>query len=440
MAQARDASGNVLVSKMFCGRYIETGVNIGHEVINFFRADDGSVYYYIPDTGNARKEFGRGARVLLVGPGGNGNQVYAQAVVEERICEVREDVTYGGATLDDIFSKNSYGSNYEGTGANKITFKVRDVKVPKNENGMRIFYSRQRGERQFSEGDLRLTDEGGGYANMLQRQRAVLVEGEEEKDEIRRELLRALDDDALWKEGDLPTVEEAVDGGGLRFGHASRIWSLLRSGKDELSYSNVIAYLFLNHPGFLRVFLDAVFEIFGISKTDGVARTAFEDVERGEYSVLRESNDIDILVTTESSFFVIENKIDSDIQAYDPPKDGHTTQLDKYWDICANGELKEKLKDRRGFYVVLAPNYKRLGPFGRPEMGGNFKPLRYGDIAKRLEGVREEGGPEGRRSDADRVFEEFSKQIETLCFEEDNKLRFEMMSRFADIVSHARKR
>ena len=84
----------VLVSKMFCGSYLETGVNIGHEIINFFSVSgsgigiDGAVdpwaYFYIPNNGRVAKEFQEaGTRLLLVGRGKNNPIVYAQA----EVCE-----------------------------------------------------------------------------------------------------------------------------------------------------------------------------------------------------------------------------------------------------------------------------------------------------------------------------------------------------------------
>ena len=44
----------ILIAKVFCGRYLFDGENIGHEVIDFFDTDHGGRYLYIAPDGNVK--------------------------------------------------------------------------------------------------------------------------------------------------------------------------------------------------------------------------------------------------------------------------------------------------------------------------------------------------------------------------------------------------
>ena len=37
----------ILINQMYAGGFLEVGNNIGHEVINLFKADDGKNYVYV---------------------------------------------------------------------------------------------------------------------------------------------------------------------------------------------------------------------------------------------------------------------------------------------------------------------------------------------------------------------------------------------------------
>lgn len=41
----------ILINQLFAGTYLDEGKNIGHEVINLFKADDGNNYLYITPSG-----------------------------------------------------------------------------------------------------------------------------------------------------------------------------------------------------------------------------------------------------------------------------------------------------------------------------------------------------------------------------------------------------
>lgn len=46
----------ILINQMYAGGFLEVGNNIGHEVINLFKADDGKNYVYVTPSGKVPKE------------------------------------------------------------------------------------------------------------------------------------------------------------------------------------------------------------------------------------------------------------------------------------------------------------------------------------------------------------------------------------------------
>ena len=48
-------SKEILLNRMYSGDYLTTGNNIGHEVINLFRCDNGKNYIYVLSDGSVAK-------------------------------------------------------------------------------------------------------------------------------------------------------------------------------------------------------------------------------------------------------------------------------------------------------------------------------------------------------------------------------------------------
>ena len=124
----------ILVMKMFVGDYLQESNNIGHEVINLFRADNGKHYIYVVPWGVMGKEKdGQITDILLVryinGNGEKRLRILAKiSGIEERqhiakrngkddkeevklaVCNHAKDkdVRYSGKTFEDIFKRNTY--------------------------------------------------------------------------------------------------------------------------------------------------------------------------------------------------------------------------------------------------------------------------------------------------------------------------------------------
>ena len=109
---------------MFSGSYLLD--NLGHEVINLYRSDNGCNYVYLNDDGMFHKNhMGKVKTVLFIKSIGNSQyQVIGKAegltdvfnpnnsVKDERLNQiskiVNEDICYGGTLLHAIFVGNKY--------------------------------------------------------------------------------------------------------------------------------------------------------------------------------------------------------------------------------------------------------------------------------------------------------------------------------------------
>ena len=50
-AQSKQASREIIINKMYVGDYLSEGDNIGHEIINLYKADNGKNYIYLNSQG-----------------------------------------------------------------------------------------------------------------------------------------------------------------------------------------------------------------------------------------------------------------------------------------------------------------------------------------------------------------------------------------------------
>ena len=141
----------ILINKMYTGSYLDDndGNNIGHEIINFFKADDGNNYIYITPYG--KYKYGKRIKyVLFTTPKIDGKyKIIAKAEIEEnKVNEKGENnnkyilkepyrqehneqalqIKYGGKSIYDI-----YKDNINNNEAIYASFKVKKISKVKNE-------------------------------------------------------------------------------------------------------------------------------------------------------------------------------------------------------------------------------------------------------------------------------------------------------------------
>ena len=122
-AKPKPASREIIINKMYVGGYLSEGDNIGHEIINLYKADDGKNYIYLNSQGTIESSHGESCiTVLLVRKFASKTyKILAKADgitildfadsklprIERYKGQVALGLTYGGVSLVDLFNENS---------------------------------------------------------------------------------------------------------------------------------------------------------------------------------------------------------------------------------------------------------------------------------------------------------------------------------------------
>ncbi len=139
---------------------------------------------------------------------------------------------------------------------------------------------------------------------------------------------------------------------------------IIRKPYDELVFSNMIAYYFENDKELFKKFYKYLKSIINNDtiKEDELTINETYEISR-EYKV--DNGRIDILIRTDDSLFIIENKIKSDINGkqYDPYTGKYSNQLINYYKHFNPDEkngVDEDFKNIKQYYFIFTPNYNKI--------------------------------------------------------------------------------
>ena len=152
--------------------------------------------------------------------------------------------------------------------------------------------------------------------------------------------------------------------------------------KLENSTSNQIAYFFNRDKKLMNLFIK---KFLGIDVKDN-------------FSIIREKEEIDLLIEGENNIIVVENKIDSGI---------NNEQLKKY-----ETYIQEHYPNRNAYFYILEPQYSSITEEEKNKHGGkNYKIVYYDDLYKIICSSKYE--PNGKSSNyGNFLYKEFIYSIE----------------------------
>lgn len=354
------ADSNVIIlSRMYVGSYLED--NIGHEVINLFKADNGENYVYVNEDGKINPQYNDSVcAVVLVKYVEKGvMEVVAKAeeleqvlyktgnISEESASQVKyvddNRITYGGVPIYRI---------HNDTEAEKITitFKTKCLRLPKmplylieDKDKVEAYESyRLLPEKHFSSQSLKMY-----YPkNVLQADYFVLTE--------------MLSDTKLWETENTTQRIDVSDYSAFNRGNS--FLSIIKKEYDELVYSNMLAYFFEQNRS---VFLEFVKSVLGI---DGFSK---------EFRIIRESKyHIDLWIEDEHNIIVIENKIKSKIngEKHNLYGDEIQSQLMEYYKNAVADCL-----DKRIHCYIFSPDYNFIN-LSKYACGEHYTLIKYSQI------------------------------------------------------------
>ena len=344
-----ESGKEIVLNRMYNGDYLNE--NLGHEIINMYRSDNGKHYIYLQYDGRFDKRHtGKVGCVLLVrtlhgrkllevlGKAEGITDVYTfEQTAEEQVKYITDNnICYDGALLNHIFDGNKYQYVY-------ITYEAKKVVRPKKQ----IFIS-------FAETKERKSNTI--YLTQNNQARASLKQYiDESTSEDYAELSKVIDNPLLWE-------EDCVGGVGKECAEPrpTTYFDICGTQYYELAYSNAFAYFINRYP---HLFQNFIKEQYGKEIGDIV-------------SIHREEHNIDILVRTESELIVIENKIKSHINGriFDRHSDKEDrTQLEKYYKYGIDKAIEE---NRETLFCLLTPNYNDID-LGKYVSGDSYQKVFY---------------------------------------------------------------
>ena len=343
----------IVLNRMYNGDYLND--NLGHEIINMYRSDNGKHYIYLQYDGKFdKRHVGKVETVLLVrtlhgrkmlevlGKAEMITEVYHpnQTAEEQEQYIIDNDIRYDGTLLHQIFEGNAYQYVY-------ITYEAGKVVRPK----VQLFISFSKDSAK-NENTILLTENNQARASLKQ-----YIDESTPNDYAA--LSEMINNASLWEEDCVGKVNK-VDNSEPR---PTTYFDICGIQHYELAYSNALAHFINLYPHLFKEFIRKCF-----AKTIG-------DI----VSIHREENNIDILVRTHEELIIIENKIKSHIngRVFDRHSDdGDRTQLEKYYRYATEKANEEK---RTAMFCLLTPNYNDI-ELSKYACGDKYQKVFYREV------------------------------------------------------------
>lgn len=351
-------SKEILINKLFSGNYLNEGMNIGHEIINMFKDDEGNNNLFVTPSGSVDKhdlEY-----ILFVRHVSNRKTVEVIGLAKDLHPVSDEEmnrIKYADVSLDQIFRNNSYHGGADDL-AHNVTFRAKSFIIPSH----RVFITIDK--------SFRINDE---YILFLESKRKVIAPqssrlyfSDTEDSEAYTQLKDFIEKADCWKDG-TTTAKLSLDGNTPN--QSPTFLEVIRKEDDEVIFSNLLGYFFdYSHQAFQRFAAD----------TNLLAISGMSD----SFTVIREKmNRIDLWIESDEDIIVIENKIKSGINGI--TCDDYS-QLEKYYDVAeaiAEKQQKDKVvkKKKNTHYYIFAPNYAKFDIL-KFRSGCEYKIIEYSKI------------------------------------------------------------
>ena len=410
-----DTSENkgIVLNRMYVGDYLAS--NLGHEIINLFKADNGNHYIYLNATGNFDQDHqGKIGHMLFVKyydkgiveiigmatgltevPGADMQLNRKQKFdgVDEKIWQLQKKyidaqtneqgemvgISYGGVSILDIFNDAEQQSIF-------VTYKAE--KVYRIKSSVRRFI-------RFSNADEN------SIANLSTNEIIQLVEHQQAKASLKQYIypsdsnddyknLSALFNDEskdylIWEN---ETVDK-VDTNKLSVEAHRKVtlFDICKIQNDENRFSNALAY-FMEQPEYYELWKKFFYDYcqINLKKNFTVAREQPAKIEddNWKHKTKPSGGRIDLLISDDENVIVIENKIKSDINTIATDGDD-STQLNRYVNYVEWLVQTKYEHEPNCLFTILTPSYNQP-TISDPAMKAKYKIITYADLYDFLKG------------------------------------------------------
>lgn len=408
----------IIINKMYVGNYLSEGDNIGHEIINLYKADDGKNYIYLNSQGFIDLSHGKNRlTILLVRK--FASKIYKVLAKAEGIKvldfadknlpkeqrykgQVALGLTYGGVSLVDLFNENSYRGSFDEDKNVYTTFVADMVIKPKNQ----IYIT---DDESVSNDNIFFIRTNKGFGKQTLRE----FYNEHEKPESFTDLNKIIENKELWEDTNATqTIYEFQE---IEKDTYFNFLKIIRQEDNELAFSNMFAYFFnINRDAFSK-FTQEVLSV---------------DIQT-DFIIEREKKNIDLLISDKNNAVVIENKIKSSINGINERHDIYSnqvqSQLKKYYQYVTTDD-EYCMKTVSCF--IFSPNYNRID-LSKFSCGEKYTVVYYSEIYNFFIENRNfyDGVP---------YFADFINAMYKHTKDYDNELEEEMQRRFRNSIYKAK--
>ena len=326
---SKEKSIPIVINRMFTGdKYLNDSgnENIGHEIINLFRADDKNNYIYFCDSGKYNSsEYQLPKYSFQVRPAGERllEIVNIAEIDNKAVIDVRK-ITYGDVELEKIFADNE-----KQVVKTFVTFKA--SKIIKPTSPKYIAYAGHIGQ---------MPDCVNCTFKVNEHLRNYITPSEKDFIILDSFAQKAFSDTSNWAKVD-DTV--AVSQAGYKEPRVTP-GDIYGISNLELPYSNAFKFFIEKYPQLLSGIFGEVCSYFDTHPNYQITK------------IEREWKNIDILIEVDNELvIVIENKIFSDLNGKEVGKE--TSQLDKYENIINNEYKRDKYTK---IFTLLLPDHNNI--------------------------------------------------------------------------------
>lgn len=299
----------IIINRMYAGKYLTERENIGHEIINLIRSDNGNNYLWLNADGNCdiSKFLDKSGKcrydeiiMLLVRMNGYRQwKILGKAEVDTSTISIymapkygeeynrrqieiidEEKIYYGGQALYQIFSENYHnGQNQKDTDL-YFTFKARNIVLPV-----------------FNPVNIEKTVLNIKELNGLANQSLRMYLTDDKNIETYKKFNEIVNGNMF--EWNTENTTQKVDTKNIMVSREREYFlRIINEEYRELTFSNLLAY-FLKNKSVMSEFAK---EVLGLS-----------DFREDFYSIAREEKNMDIFISSPDNYIIIENKIRSNL-------------------------------------------------------------------------------------------------------------------------------
>lgn len=369
-----ETKGSIVLNRMYAGSYLST--HLGHEVINMFQADNGKHYLYLNSRGNFdEKGFNAKNMLLVMHVGGKRVEILGLAKdlkpASGAQCSLPSDInsldnsisgeqkkyikdnkiSYGGVPMLDFFGKAGQQNVFVSYEVDENNFFVPNKK-------MVVCFDESEAQKE----DIILREHN--FASTSLRQ--FIQDGNDYET-----LISVIENENMWHVYNEKVVR------GTYTPHGISLFDICGIRYNENCFSDALAYYMEKHPKLWVSF----FRELGISVNDNftVSREVDAKINSEKYKE-NTGGRIDLLLSDDNSFIVIENKVKSDINKIKRDLGVNQNQLDRYKNFIKYLISNDKVKQKQYYLFILAPDYSKLIIDNENE----FKHIKYSRICNYL--------------------------------------------------------